>query len=133
MNTLEIRDVCKPGVLEKVSNVHAYEPVFTAFELPPDIVGVVQKLKKYLILLLISPCFSFHLFTLFFLVLKPCSFSPQEQIKVMTGVNFIDYNIYMKKICILNGKRFLRCIQIIMRIFSNIFNKNSELYTEKPI
>lgn len=46
MDSLKIFEVCKPGILERVSDVNAYEPIVTVFELPSDVVEVIQKLKK---------------------------------------------------------------------------------------
>lgn len=46
IDSLKICEVCKPGILESVSDVNAYEPIVTVFELPPDVFVVIQKLKK---------------------------------------------------------------------------------------
>lgn len=46
IDSLKICEVCKPGILERVSDVNAYEPIVTVFELPPDVFVVIQKLKK---------------------------------------------------------------------------------------
>lgn len=46
MDSFKICEVCKPGNLEKVSDVNAYEPIVTIFKISPDAVGVLQKLKK---------------------------------------------------------------------------------------
>lgn len=46
MDLFKICEVCKPGNLEKVSDVNAYEPIVTIFKISPDAVGVLQKLKK---------------------------------------------------------------------------------------
>lgn len=46
MDSMKICEVCKPGILERVPDVNAYEPIVTVFELSSDVVGVIQKLKK---------------------------------------------------------------------------------------
>lgn len=46
IDSLKICEVCKPGILESLSDVNAYEPIVTVFELPPDVFVVIQKLKK---------------------------------------------------------------------------------------
>lgn len=51
MGTLDfcrICDVCKPGNVEKTSNLDAYHPVVISFQLPGDVLEAIPKLKKYL-------------------------------------------------------------------------------------
>ena len=54
MRTLDfcrICEVCKPGNVEKTSNMDAYHPVVIAFQLPGDVLEAIPKLKKYLFFL----------------------------------------------------------------------------------
>ena len=47
MDKLKICEVCKPGIIERISDVNAYEPVVTAFQISPDVLRVLPQLKRY--------------------------------------------------------------------------------------